>query len=317
VLTGQKISKEIDMNDTQLYPIGTAGKKWGKNEKTAWLASQSIRRLYSEEVLVKLEALKDRFEIVQYGALSFAPDRYPLYLVKSRHADPGKADVLITGGVHGYETSGVQGAIRFLQTRALDYVAGFNVFVAPCVSPWGYETINRWNPAAIDPNRSFYAESPSEEAAALMHCLSSHNINPVMHIDLHETTETDNTEFRPALAARDAIKHENWHIPDGFYTVGDTEKPVADFQTAIIKSVEKVTHIAPPDNEGKIIGEKLQQWGVINYAARQLGLCMGFTDASYVTTTEVYPDSPQVDDEDCIKAQLAAVTGGLDYISGN
>jgi len=149
----------------------------------------------------------------------------------------------------------------------------------------------------------------------LMQYLSSQQIDPVMHIDLHETTETDNTEFRPALAARDAIEHINWHIPDGFYTVGDTEKPVPDFQTAIIKSVEKVTHIAPPDADGNIIGETLQQWGVINYAARKLGLCMGFTDAAYVTTTEVYPDSPQVDDEDCIKAQVATVTGGLEHLS--
>ena len=214
-----------------------------------------------------------------------------------------------------YGTSGVQGAIRFLETKALDYASKFNILVAPCVSPWGYETINRWNPVAIDPNRSFYADSPSEEAAALMQYLSSQQIDPVMHIDLHETTETDNTEFRPALAARDALKHENWHIPDGFYTVGDTAKPAPDFQTAIIKSVEKVTHIAPPDLDGNIIGETLQQWGVINYAARKLGLCMGFTDAAYVTTTEVYPDSPQVDDEDCIKAQLAAVLGGLEHLS--
>lgn len=304
------------MNEKQTYPVGTPGEKWGALEKADWLKRQSIQRLYSEEVLPKLEALKAQFDVEQYGALSFSPDRYPLYLVKTRQWDPVQTNVLVTGGVHGYETSGVQGAIRFLETRAQDYSARFNIVVAPCVSPWGYETINRWNPVAIDPNRSFYADSPSEEAAALMGFLSSQKIDPVMHIDLHETTETDNTEFRPALAARDAIKHENWHIPDGFYTVGDTEKPAADFHKAIIMSVEKVTHIAPPDADGNIIGEPLQQWGVINYAARKLGLCMGFTNAGYVTTTEVYPDSPLVNDEDCINAQVAAVTGGLDYIIG-
>ena len=302
------------MNDTQEYPIGTAGKKWGENEKAEWLAVQNIKRSYSEEVLTKLEALKVHFDIEQYGALSYSPDRYPLYLVKPRTIDPEKANILITGGVHGYETSGVQGAIRFLETRAQDYAEQFNIYVAPCVSPWGYETINRWNPVALDPNRSFYADSPSEEAAALMNYLSSEKLNPVAHIDLHETTDTDNTEFRPALAARDALKHENWHIPDGFYTVGDTEKPVPDFQTSIIKSVEKITHIAPPDIDGGIIGETLQQWGVINYAAKALGLCMGMSEARFVTTTEVYPDSPKVNDEDCINAQVAAVTGGLDYI---
>ena len=302
------------MNDTQEYPIGTAGKKWGESEKAEWLAVQNIKRSYSEEVLTKLEALKVHFAIEQYGALSYSPDRYPLYLVKPRTIDPEKANILITGGVHGYETSGVQGAIRFLETRAQDYAEQFNIYVAPCVSPWGYETINRWNPVALDPNRSFYADSPSEEAAALMNYLSSEKLNPVAHIDLHETTDTDNTEFRPALAARDALKHENWHIPDGFYTVGDTEKPVPDFQTSIIKSVEKITHIAPPDIDGGIIGETLQQWGVINYTASALGLCMGMSEARFVSTTEVYPDSPKVNDEDCINAQVAAVTGGLDYI---
>ncbi len=26
--------------------------------------------------------------------------------------------------------------------------------VVPCVSPWAYEVVHRWNPRAIDPNRS-------------------------------------------------------------------------------------------------------------------------------------------------------------------
>jgi hypothetical protein len=302
------------MNNQKTYPIGTPGKKWGQQEKATWYDSQVIRRSYADEVISRLEALKDRFDIEQYGELSCSRGRYPLYMVKNRRQDRSRPGILITGGVHGYETSGVQGAIRFLETKALDYAGQFNIFVAPCVSPWGYETINRWNPAALDPNRSFYDDSPSEESAALMGLLDSQEMNLIAHIDLHETTETDNTEFRPALAARDAVKHENWHIPDGFYTVGDTQKPEPDFQKAIIDSVGKVTHIAPPDDSGKIIGENLEQWGVINYAASELGLCMGMSQAAYVTTTEVYPDSPEVDDETCIRAQVAAVSGALDYI---
>ena len=229
------------MNNEQTYPIGIPGQPWGDVEKAAWFALQNIQRLYSDEVLAKLEALGSRFDIEQYGTLSGAPDRYRLYIVKTRHWDRNKPNILITGGVHGYETSGVQGAIRFLETRALDYAERFNVLVAPCVSPWGYETINRWNPLAADPNRSFHSDSPSEEADALMRFMETQKMDLIAHIDLHETTETDNTEFRPALAARDALKHENWHIPDGFYTVGDTEKPVPGFQKAIIESVEKIT----------------------------------------------------------------------------
>lgn len=186
--------------------------------------------------------------------------------------------------------------------------------MVPAISPWGYETINRWNPDAVDPNRSFRANSASPEAAALMAFLESLDCEFLVHVDLHETTDTDNSEFRPALAARDGIALEVWDIPDGFYLVGDSACPVAKFQHAVVAAVEKMTHIAPADADNRLIGEPLQQHGVINYAARELGLCMGLTEAPYRTTTEVYPDSERVDGENCIRAQVAAITGALDYV---
>jgi hypothetical protein len=302
------------MNDQNDYPIGTPGVKWGEPERAAWLSRQSVRRLYADEVVVRLQSLEKRFRVDQYGALSFDAARYPLFALKSLNWKPHRPVAVITGGVHGYETSGVQGAIRFLQTRAADYVGHFNLVVAPCVSPWGYETINRWNPGAVDPNRSFRADSPSEEAGLLMQYLAGFAGDIRVHIDLHETTDTDNTEFRPALAARDGKEQDNWDIPDGFYLVGDSSRPAPDFQRAIIASVEPVTHIAAADDSGRIIGETLQQRGVINYDAGPLGLCMGMTEAEFVTTTEVYPDSPASSPENCIAAQVAAVVGGLDFV---
>ena len=300
----------------EYYPIGTPGVPWADMEKAEWRSQQVVKREYQDEVVKKLEGLGAAFEVSSYGALTADPDRYPLFIVKSANWDSNKPVVLITGGVHGYETSGVQGAIRFLQTKAEAYCDAFNLLVAPCVSPWGYETINRWNPGAVDPNRSFRADSPAEEAGLLMAHLAERSETFAIHIDLHETTDTDNSEFRPALAARDANPQSHWNIPDGFYLVGDADRPEPGFQKAIIESVEKVTHIAPPAEDGKIIGAELEQWGVINYAASPLGLCMGMTDATFVTTTEVYPDSPTADDENCIQAQVAAVTGGLDYVQG-
>ena len=50
---------------------------------------------------------------------------------------------------------------------------------------------------------------------------------------------------------------------------------------------------------------------MINYDVGALGLGTGVTSARFVTTTEVYPDSPKVTDENCIATQVAAVTGGL------
>ncbi|EJG0985447.1 M14 family metallocarboxypeptidase [Vibrio parahaemolyticus] len=295
------------------YPIGTPGQPWDEAERKAWLAQREVKRSYQEEVVSKIDALRDRFDVEQYGALSYDQARFPLFCIKTRNWDSAKPIVLVTGGVHGYETSGVHGALKFVETEAERYAEHFNIVVAPCVSPWGYEVINRWNPNAIDPNRSFYADSPAEESANLIKLVSTLG-DVLMHIDLHETTDSDETEFRPALAARDGIEYIEGMIPDGFYTVGDTENPQPDFQKAVIESVAKVTHIAPEDEHGEIIGSPVVQFGVINYPMVKLGLCGGVTNCVYGTTTEVYPDSPKVTDEECNDAQVAAVVGGLDYV---
>ncbi|WP_199450512.1 M14 family metallopeptidase [Vibrio harveyi] len=301
------------MKSGYTYPIGTPGQSWGEAERKAWREQRDVKRSYQEEVVTKINALRERFDVEQYGALSYDEARFPLFCIKTRNRDAAKPVVLVTGGVHGYETSGVHGALKFVDTQAERYAEHFNIVVAPCVSPWGYEVINRWNPNAIDPNRSFYANSPAEESANLIKLVATLG-DVLMHIDLHETTDSDETEFRPALAARDGLEYIEGMIPDGFYTVGDTENPQPEFQKAVIESVAKVTHIAPADDKGEIIGSPVVQFGVINYPMVKLGLCGGVTNCTYGTTTEVYPDSPKVTDEECNDAQVAAVVGGLDYV---
>ena len=301
------------MKSGYTYPIGTPGQSWGEAERKAWREQRDVKRSYQEEVVTKIDALRERFDVEQYGALSYDEARFPLFCIKTRNWDAAKPVVLVTGGVHGYETSGVHGALKFVDTQAERYAEHFNIVVAPCVSPWGYEVINRWNPNAIDPNRSFYADSPAEESANLIKLVATLG-DVLMHIDPHETTDSDETEFRPALAARDGLEYIEGMIPDGFYTVGDTENPQPEFQKAVIESVAKVTHIAPADDKGEIIGSPVVQFGVINYPMVKLGLCGGVTNCTYGTTTEVYPDSPKVTDEECNDAQVAAVVGGLNYV---
>jgi hypothetical protein len=302
------------MTQDYTYNIGTVGVPWTPSEKKQWLKQQSIKRSYHNEVVVHIDGLQGQFNVEQYGALEYADGPYALYALTSKKFDSNKPTVLITGGVHGYETSGVQGALRFAMRHGGDYLAHFNLIIAPCISPWGYETINRWNPMAIDPNRSFVPQSESPEAAQIMAYVSKLGLPIYAHIDLHETTDTDNSEFRPALSSRDGVLQAIWQIPDGFYTVGDTHNPQAAFQRAVVNSVEKVTHIALPDAEGKLIGSPMTQHGVINYALKDLGLCAGFTNAQYTTTTEVYPDSANATPEECILAQVAAVTGALQFL---
>ena len=302
------------MTTAAFYPIGTPGQPWGPVEVATWRAQQVPQRSYAVDVVSVIERLRERFDVVQYGTLDYPPDRYPLFALKSREWQDGLPVALVTGGVHGYETSGVMGALQFVDQHAADYAGRVNLLVAPCVSPWGYERIQRWNALAIDPNRSFRADSPAQESAALMRLVAPLLDSIRLHVDLHETTDTDESEFRPALAARDGKDFEPGEIPDGVYLVDDTGHPQPGFQQAVIAAVAKVTHIAPADAQGEIIGSPVVAPGVIRYPLKPLGLCAGVSNARYTTTTEVYPDSPRATPEQCNAAQVAAVRAALDYL---
>ncbi|WHZ18698.1 MAG: hypothetical protein OJF55_000847 [Rhodanobacteraceae bacterium] len=298
---------------TTAYPIGTPGRPWGGAEKAEWLARQRKQRSYADDVLKEIERLRARFDVVQYGELEYPPERYPLFALKSRDWNDALPIMLVTGGVHGYETSGVHGALRFADRHAADYSSRANIVIVPCISPWGYERIHRWDPLALDPNRNFRAHSPAPECAALMGFVAPFRERVLMHIDLHETTDTDESEFRPALAARDGKPFEPGTIPDGFYLCGDSENPQPEFQQAIIAAVGKVTHIAPADPDGTIIGSPVVAPGVINYQIEELGLCAGITAARLRTTTEVYPDSPRATPDQCNTAQAAAACAAIEF----
>ena len=304
------------MNESHFYPIGVPGQPWGAVELALWRSRQVCQRSYADDVLSAVEHLRARYDVSQYGEVVYGDEHFPLMAIRSRNWQPDLPIVLVTGGVHGYETSGVHGALRFLEAHAQAYVGRVNLLVAPCVSPWAYERIQRWNFDALDPNRSFREGSPAQESAALMRLVTPLRGQFAAHIDLHETTDTDESEYRPAVAARDGEPFEPCTIPDGFYAVDDSQNPQPEFQQAIIQAVQRVTHIAPADPQGGIIGSSMVAHGVIEYEMKALGLCACISGARYTCTTEVYPDSPRATPEQCIEAQVAAVCAGVEFVLG-
>ncbi len=305
------------MSTAHFYPVGTPGVPWGDAERQAWRDRQVRSRSYQDDVVARMERLGERLgdqlDIVRYGLITYGDQQFPLLAARTRDWQPDLPVALVTGGVHGYETSGVMGALRFAEEHASAYAGQMNVLVAPCVSPWAYERISRWNYQAIDPNRNFGARREAEESSALIALVTPHLGRFLVHIDLHETTDTDITEFRPALASRDGKALEPETVPDGFYLVGDSETTRLDFQIAIIEAVAQVTHIAPPDAKGHIIGFPLSAPGVIEFPVKTAGLCASVTGARFTTTTEVYPDSPRTNAAECEAAQVAAVRAALDF----
>ena len=124
------------MSTSQFYPIGIPGQPWGPAELAQWRARQTRQRSYANDVLSAVERLRSRFDGECYGHVVYGDERFALMALRTRNWRSELPTVLVTGGVHGYETSGVHGALRFLETRAADYTGQVNLLVAPCVSPW-------------------------------------------------------------------------------------------------------------------------------------------------------------------------------------
>ena len=75
------------------------------------------RELFVDRHLIdKLDRVGAPFRVDAYGALSIDAERYPLFSVRCESPVASRPWALVTGGVHGYETSGVQGALEFLET---------------------------------------------------------------------------------------------------------------------------------------------------------------------------------------------------------
>ncbi len=89
------------MKSDPTYPIGNLGQKWQQAEREAWLAQRTVGVNTNKKLYRRLKALADRFDIEQYGALSYDENRFPLFAIKSKNWDESKP--MVTGGVHGYE----------------------------------------------------------------------------------------------------------------------------------------------------------------------------------------------------------------------
>ena len=87
----------LKMSTTVLASLGTPGQPWGSEEKDAWSRAQTVQRSFKSLVLERVEALRGRFEVQQYGTLSYS-EQYPLLVVKSLVWDDNKPTVLVTGG---------------------------------------------------------------------------------------------------------------------------------------------------------------------------------------------------------------------------
>ena len=242
------------------YPIGTPGTPWGAAEKAAWLARQAVRRRYDAEVVAAAEGRRagarrscSRTACSTTRAWACPPTRCMRCAAATGNA--GRPTVLVTGGVHGYETSGVQGALQWIATEFDRHADDGQPAGAALHQPLGLRDDQPLEPRRARPEPPVPRRQPRRRGRARdglrrgarrrrSTCTSTCTRPPT-------PTTASSAPPRPRATARRSTSHA---IPDGFYLVGDTERPAPDFQRALIDAVRRVTHIAEADEHGCLIG---------------------------------------------------------------
>jgi murein peptide amidase A len=85
---------------------------------------------------------------------------YPLYLVRVKPSKP-IARVVISAGIHGDEPSGVLALLSLIESYP-SWLHQFELFLFPCLNPWGYENSVRTNELSLDINRQWKSETSAE-----------------------------------------------------------------------------------------------------------------------------------------------------------
>lgn len=285
-------------------------KPWGPEEKAAWLKRQDTKRSYVRIVANRLDRLPTNglYKVEEYGSLNYKPQPYRLLRVTVGDLTNGKPNVLITGGVHGYEMSGVLAPMEFLEKYASALSDRFNFLVYPCLSPWAMEVDHRWNPDAMDTNRHFKRDGEqTAECVAFMDSIESLKTRFRVAVDLHETNNRD-IELEAERADKDGDEPDTSPIPQGFYLVMHSKNKGSAIGRRIIETVSKVTRIAP---EKDFFG--MTNDGGLTFYDKP-GLCMAFAlqHAPEAVTTEVYPDI--ITQEEAIQGQVASIRGALEHV---
>lgn len=294
---------------------------WSEAQKTDWadvVESAGKTRFY-EKVIDRLDRLSTAtHEMRPYGVN--APG-YAGFYVMAGDVHNGNPNVLITAGVHGYEPSGVEAALQFLETDAHKLTDRFNFVVYPCISPWAYEYDQRWNRQAEDVNRNFSKAAgivQIPECTVFMSSIDRRSYNIACAIDLHETSDRD-IVLRQMRALRfgTELDRDYRKIPQGYYVTlslmgtGQENQCQLAFGKSIVDRVKPISPIAP---EPRVMGQD-NRGGVILSPASD-GLLRSFLQARapLVAVTEVYPDHPQMTPQKAVAAQRASIRGALDFI---
>jgi len=196
----------------------------------------SVVRSYKNDVLEPLEKFKDNWNLKEIGK---SEEGFPIMALEPKDFNQDKENILITAGVHGSEPAGL---FSLLKNKELLSHSDKNVYIIPCVNPWGFEYNKRYTKNEVDVNRQFKEDTENSNAQCVMSYLKGLNLKFEYTIDLHETTQED-------------IRNE------GFIHLLNSKLPIEDgafiYQTVLNKEKELGSHIVKRLEEEEI---KVTSW---------------------------------------------------------
>lgn len=283
---------------------------WSEDQCAAWYDQQPQVRDYNADIYERARAavLPPSLILSSYGHVhgDF------LLCVEPRQINSAKPSLIITGGVHGYEPSGIEACLQLIEAGAPNIRERANVFIYPCVTPAAYRINHRWTIGADDTNRGFIEGSPVAEAALLMARVKSLNVSFAMATDCHETPPADR-QIRRQRAERygTELLGDPDLLPNGFHLmVPDTallRKNVQECARAIISAVGAITPIATDE---KIVGN-INDGGIVPSTATGT-LTRWMNDRSrFAATTEVATEGMTL--QQAATIQLTAIRAATGY----
>lgn len=286
-------------------------KGWTADRCAAWYGEQKQVRDYKQSVVERALAvtLPPSLKLSVYGT-AYGDD---LICVTPRHIDSSKPSLSVTGGVHGYEPSGVESCLHLIETGAQNLRDRANVFLFPCVTPAAYRIHHRWTHGAEDTNRGFFDGTTVIESALLMQRIKSLGVKFACAIDGHETPVEDRL-FRRLRTDRygTALTGDPDLLPNGFHLmVPDTallRQSVQNCACAMISAVEKMTPIATDE----IIAGNVNDGGIVPSTASNTLTRWMNERAAFAATTEVVTEG--ITPYQATRIQLTAIHAAADYV---
>lgn len=304
------------------FPLTDSPRQWMPWDLSNWSQSADaqediydLRDFYNHQASI-ISQFNGAAKRMVCGYVTYHDVSYPIVMSLIGPYDPSKPSVLIQGGTHGYEPSGVFANLQFSK-EAAQYIERYNIFAIACTNPWAFVKDQRWGAHGVDGNRGWHVGSQNQEAEALILFMQREYPEAMqrgfhIHISNHEWPVERDNEFDALKAQRNGQEFTPSDLTSEtrseFFLIEDGQRNNRTVAKAVINSVENVMPILKPDGKGCIYDTPIQQKGVIHTNLQNIDVL--FTNASIALTTEIKVGTEDTDV--LVNAQVAAIHAALD-----